>query len=150
MEKSEQRCAGDWIIEGDALKDTGHYEEAVAAYDQAIACDPDNAPVWYQKGCALDELQCYGGDAVCAYSRSLELNPDDTSAWYSLGLALICLEQYEEAVGGAFDLALGLDSTLPRSGIRKAVPLPNCSVTRMRYGRMGGRSNAIRTAPLPG
>ena len=118
MEKSENMAADDIIAKGNAFKEEGRYEEALAAYEQATEIDPDNAAAWYQKGCTLDEMGDYGG-AVRAYSRSLECDSDDISAWHSLGIALINLGQYEEALE-AYEKYVWTQS-MPPSGITKDV-----------------------------
>src|SRR6266487_1009742 len=56
----------EWINEGSALYDLKRYEEALAAYEQAIRLDPNYAYAYHGKGLALDKLrrskeaqQCY-------------------------------------------------------------------------------------------
>ena len=69
---------------GTALANLGRYEEAIAAYDQALAIKPDKHAALYNKAC------CYGlqGDvekaveclnaAISLDSESLELAKTDT------------------------------------------------------------------------
>jgi len=42
-----------WKEKGDALDRLGRYEEALAAYDRALALRPDYADAWRNKGAAL-------------------------------------------------------------------------------------------------
>lgn len=95
------------VFPGPCLICLEQYEEAVGAFDLALGLDSTLAPpVWYQKGRALAELQCYE-DAVRAYGRSLECDPDSTASWVNLGIALSHLGRYEEAID-ACELSLAL------------------------------------------
>jgi tetratricopeptide (TPR) repeat protein len=56
----------EWIDEGNTLDGLKRYEEALAAYEQAIRLDPNFAVAYHNKGVALDNLrrskeaqQCY-------------------------------------------------------------------------------------------
>ena len=45
-----------WRYKGLILFHMGRYPEALEALDQALACDPGNAQLYYQKGRAFDGL----------------------------------------------------------------------------------------------
>ena len=49
----------EWIREGNALSDLKRYEEALAAYEQAIRLDPNYAYAYNNKGDVLRELKRY-------------------------------------------------------------------------------------------
>ncbi|NJL83264.1 MAG: tetratricopeptide repeat protein [Chloroflexaceae bacterium] len=54
IEKIEPEDAKTCFSRGNDLYGLGKYEEAIAAYDQAIAIKPDDPDAWYNKAC------CYG------------------------------------------------------------------------------------------
>ncbi|RPI38631.1 MAG: hypothetical protein EHM53_08475 [Methanoregulaceae archaeon] len=56
------------------------YEEVVAAYDQAIRFDPENAHAWGFKGSVLDNLN-RSEEAVVALDRALRSDPKDPDLW---------------------------------------------------------------------
>src|SRR5947209_2550827 len=49
----------EWLLEGNALKDLKRYEEALAAYEQAIRLDPNFAMTYRGKGIVLIGLKRY-------------------------------------------------------------------------------------------
>ncbi|MGL5081740.1 MAG: tetratricopeptide repeat protein [Microcoleaceae cyanobacterium] len=48
-----QRTAESFRYWGSALSDLGHYEEAIAAYDKALAIKPDDPEAWNNRGLPL-------------------------------------------------------------------------------------------------
>jgi len=61
----------------------GLLEEAIAAYREALALDPDFADAWHGLAMAYSELGRHE-DAIAAGKRLCELTPDDTLAHTSL------------------------------------------------------------------
>jgi tetratricopeptide (TPR) repeat protein len=66
----------EWTSEGIALNDLKRYEEALAAYEQAIRLDPHLAAAYNNKGITLDKLtrskeaqQCYKKARQLGYNR---------------------------------------------------------------------------------
>jgi len=58
-------------------------EEAVQAYDQALALNPDFEPAWFNRGWALEKL----GETARAgesYLKTVALNPNHVLAWATL------------------------------------------------------------------
>ena len=64
-----------WINKGHRLKQEERYTDAVAAYQQAILCDSQNASAYKYLAHAWYELGQYDL-ALAGYQRALELNPD--------------------------------------------------------------------------
>ncbi|HEY9896358.1 MAG TPA: tetratricopeptide repeat protein, partial [Candidatus Sericytochromatia bacterium] len=59
---------------GTVLTQTGHYDEAIASFDQSLQCKPNNPDAWYSKA------RCYAlkGNTQLALSylqRAIKLNP---------------------------------------------------------------------------
>ncbi|WP_243903063.1 tetratricopeptide repeat-containing S1 family peptidase [Aetokthonos hydrillicola] len=91
---------------GNSLFDSQRYEEAIAAYDKAIAIKPDYAYAWNNRGNALGELKRYE-EAIAAYDKAIAIKPDYADAWYNRGVALGELKRYEEAIA-AYDKAIAI------------------------------------------
>jgi tetratricopeptide (TPR) repeat protein len=94
---SSRKTAEEWTKEGHAHCKLGQYEEALAAYDQAILLGSQNIDVYFNRGFVLDELGRYEA-AVAAYEQAIRLNPQDSSVYINKGHALSKLERYEEAL----------------------------------------------------
>src|ERR1700680_3777011 len=97
----------EWFEEGNKLSDLKRFEEALAAYEQAIRLDPDDAAIYYNKSAALMDLKRYE-EAVIALEQAIRLDPNDTYAYTNKGVALIELKRYEEALL-ALEQAIRLD-----------------------------------------
>ena len=63
----------------------GHLEQAVAAYQQALATDPTFTEAMHGLARALQDLQRYD-DAIAVAERLAELDPDDVLAHTSLSV----------------------------------------------------------------
>ena len=96
-----------WYNRGVALKNLGHYDEAVQCYDRALEVDPEDARAWYSKGVALGNLGRYN-EAIQCFDHVLEIDPKNPYAWHNKGFALKNLSRYDEAIQ-CFDRALEID-----------------------------------------
>src|SRR5258708_2847895 len=86
----------EWIREGNALNGLKRYEEALAAYEQAIRLDPNYTYAYLIKGNALSDLKRYE-EALAAYEQAIRLDPNYTYAYYGKGFVLNELKRYKEA-----------------------------------------------------
>ncbi|MDA0268046.1 MAG: tetratricopeptide repeat protein [Cyanobacteria bacterium] len=77
-----------WGEIGVALGNLGRYEEAIAAYDAALAIKPDKHEALNNKGIALGNLGRYE-EAIAAYDAALAIKPDDHQALNNKGIALV-------------------------------------------------------------
>ena len=77
---------------GNALKEQGKLEEAIEAYNKAIARKPDNADAFNALGIALQK-QNKLKEAIEAYQKALAMKPDDAEAYYNMGNALQVAKQ---------------------------------------------------------
>ncbi len=77
-----------WAMRGDILRGERKFEDAVAAYDQAIAKVPRptqaNWPLFYERGIALERSQNWPR-AEADFQRALELSPDEPYVLNYLG-----------------------------------------------------------------
>ena len=64
-----------WYGRGNVLTEISRYDEALAAYRQALSLRPNLAEAWYGFGNVLSQLKRYG-EAFAAYDKSAMLNPD--------------------------------------------------------------------------
>jgi len=100
------RRAEPYFEQGLLFATAGKLEEAIAAFDQAVAIKPDDHDTLYNKGIALGKLERYV-EAIAAYDQALAIKPDYHNAFYNKGNALCYLGRYEEAIA-AFDQALAI------------------------------------------
>lgn len=91
-------AARELIDKGYSLTELGRYDEALVAYDQAIAQQPDLSWAWARKGRTLRLLERYE-DALACYDRALEIQPRYAWAWNGKGVILERLERVAEALG---------------------------------------------------
>ncbi len=101
------RYAWAWHTYGLDLSSTGRFEDALAAYDRALALDPDDFCAHSNRGAALLALGRFE-DALAAFDRALALDPDNAAIHTNRGAALHALGRFEDALA-AFDRALALD-----------------------------------------
>ncbi len=85
-----------WKDEGDNHYRAKRYEEAIAAYEQAIRLDSNFASAYNNKGAALYDLNRYE-EALAAYDQAIRLNPNFAIAYYGKGSALRIMEKTKEA-----------------------------------------------------
>jgi tetratricopeptide (TPR) repeat protein len=97
-----------WVKAGIAHMQNGYYTEALAAYDHALALDPNHTLGWINKGNMLYALE-QREEALVAYERALALDPNNAGVWYVKGLVLADLGYYEETLA-AYDRTLALDA----------------------------------------
>ena len=100
----------EWYRRGNKLLKSQKYEEALAAYDQAIAIKPDYYEARYYRSYVLYRLQRYE-DAIASYEQLLQINPHDANSWYYKGLILGNLQRYEEAIA-AYDRAIEIEPNI--------------------------------------
>jgi tetratricopeptide (TPR) repeat protein len=97
------------IIELEPANETNHYylgltyfkgqkyEEAIAAFQQAIAVKADFPHAWFQIGSSYINMKKYR-EAAEAYKKYAELAPDDPSGWLSIGVAYMQAKDFEAAL----------------------------------------------------
>lgn len=87
------------------------YEDALAAYEEAVSVSPDYVPGWNGQGKTLWKLKKYQA-ALAAYDQAIQIQPDYGEAWSGRGFVLQNLQRYPEAIA-AFDKGLQLDGNSP-------------------------------------
>jgi len=82
------------------------FDEGLAAYDKALACNPKLESAWLGRGNIFRGLRRYD-EALAAYDRALAYKPDLENAWFGRGEALYMLNRFDEALA-AYDRMLAL------------------------------------------
>jgi tetratricopeptide (TPR) repeat protein len=90
--------------QGNVFSANQDFEEAIAAFNEAIALQFDVYEIFNNKGVALFELNRYE-EALAAFDQALTIKSDQYEAFLNRGNALFELNRYEEALA-AFDQAL--------------------------------------------
>ncbi|NJL91440.1 MAG: tetratricopeptide repeat protein [Coleofasciculaceae cyanobacterium SM2_1_6] len=73
------------------------YEEAIAAFEEAINLKPKVAIAWISRGVALERLKLHN-EALASHEQAIQLEPDNFLAWYNKGVQLQELGRYQEAI----------------------------------------------------
>ncbi|MEO0457781.1 MAG: tetratricopeptide repeat protein, partial [Cyanobacteria bacterium P01_A01_bin.114] len=85
-----------WYYEGVALTHLERYNPAIAAYDQSLEIDPNNAQTWTYQGLVLEKLNQFT-EALTSYTRAVELAPTSSRALVGQCTMMNRLQQYEAA-----------------------------------------------------
>lgn len=99
-----ESTALDWSNRGNQFYRLEQWQEALKAFDQAIAIQSNFYPAWYGRGNTLAQLKQYS-EAIKAYSRTTQIQPDFYLAWREKGKVQIKLQQYEDALS-AWNIAI--------------------------------------------
>ena len=91
------------VIQIYALQMLGRFDDLLAAHDQLLDLDPDNASAHLAAGYALLYLSRFE-DALTASKRALDLDSDNPSAHENLGIALAAIGDLGQALN-EFDAA---------------------------------------------
>ena len=108
---SMRRMPLPWIGVGAAAFKLHRYDDAVAAFERAVACDPAMAEGWNGLYAALWQVG-RTDEALAAIARATTLDPTLAAAWYNQGNAYLALRRYAEATA-AYEHALALEPTHP-------------------------------------
>jgi len=87
-----------WARMGEAYDLAGRNDEAINAYQQAVAAKPDNASYYNNLGNVLARAGKID-DAKAAYTKSAELDPQNAAmAWRNFGISLYSVDRKVEAI----------------------------------------------------
>src|SRR5262249_47459453 len=100
-------------------------EEAIEAFDRAIALEPDSYLAWLAKGMSLIDQQRWE-EAIPVLQEAIDRHPGATQAWYGLGIAHLQADHTAEALM-AFERSVGLQAYFEPSWYGKGLVLPQAS-----------------------
>ncbi len=83
---SLSESADEWNSRGETHHTMGRYEEAVTAFDRAIAIDPDHEGAWKNRGLSLAMLN-RTSESEESFVRAIAFDPTDAKVFYSQALA---------------------------------------------------------------
>lgn len=83
LERRPESIEG-WYNLGIALSRSGKEEEAIEAYDEALAIDNWIFEIWFNKATVLYDIADFEGAKKC-YEEALRIDPEDAEAWNNLG-----------------------------------------------------------------
>ena len=95
-----------WNGRGNVLTDLRRYDEAIGAYDKALALKPDLAEAWNGRGNVCTRLRRYS-DANAAYDKALSIRPDLAESWLGRGNVFAGERRHDDAIA-AYERALSL------------------------------------------
>ncbi len=87
-----------WTNKGIILSHLGDIVEAIAAFDQALAIDPNNTEAMLQKGGMLNDRCGLHDEAIKLFNKASQLSPENPICWWDLSQAFIGKNDYEEAL----------------------------------------------------
>lgn len=108
-----------------------HWEEALAAFEDALRLNPQLEDAWVNKAAALGTLG-RNEEALAACEAALRINPQDEEASSNKGNVLDRLGRQEEALA-AYEVALRINPRLETAWVCKAATL----------GRLGRKEEAL-------
>lgn len=108
---------------GALFLDLGSLDDALEAFDRAVAISPGASAAWYNRGNTL-RLLARHDEALTSYRRCLRLSPDHVEAMINMGVLQQDLKCFDEAVG-CYDAALKLRPHAINAIYNRALALEN-------------------------
>jgi len=108
-------------MEGQSDIASGNYSEAVAAFDAAIALEPEYYEAWNEKADAYNRNEQFN-EALAASDKALAINPDYVNGWINRGYILYNLGRQSDELS-AYESALAIDSENADAWFNKAYAL---------------------------
>ncbi|MBE9124875.1 MULTISPECIES: tetratricopeptide repeat-containing serine protease family protein [unclassified Coleofasciculus] len=117
--KISQVKADDYLKQGITLHNQGDYQGAIAAYNQAIEVEPNNANAYISRGNTRRKLGDYQ-KAIADYDWSIQINPYRANAFYHRGIVRAESEDYQGAIAD-FDKAIEIKSNYTSAYINRGI-----------------------------
>ena len=89
--------ASAYYNQGLRFLDVGRLQEAIVAFEQAIAIKPDYEVAYFCLGTTYSQLELWG-KAVDSFNKAVEISPEYAYSHLGLGIAYLMLSQVNEAV----------------------------------------------------
>ncbi|GEM_PF-3867506 len=111
---ADEMSSYNYIEEGERLRQLSKYEEAIKAFDKAIALasrDSTKAVAYENKGFILENMLYKYNEALTAYEKAFELEPENTSLKENIAILLDKSGRHEEAIK-EYDKLIELENDL--------------------------------------
>ncbi len=110
-EESQKRLAlmRDAVARGDGLRESGQLHEAVAAYREAFAIDPESIYAFHGKGLVSMLLQQWS-DAIEFFGEAIDVNDQFAAAYLNRARCYIKLQEFDKAIDDLSE-AIQIDPT---------------------------------------
>lgn len=95
--KTNAQTAIELVESGTKLNLNGHYEEAIAHFNQAIALDENYLDAYLKRAFSYSAMNRYE-EAILDYNKIIAANPNAVLAYISRGSVYNKLERYKEAI----------------------------------------------------
>lgn len=115
--KLSEQSADDFYSHGGVLFDQGRYDDAIAAYDRAIARRPDFAQAFNDRASA-HASQGRDDRAIADYGRAIALKPDFADALVNRGITYARKGKFDNAIAD-FDRAISLKPDFAEAFLRR-------------------------------
>lgn len=96
LHKFKTRLARRYRRRGNASRDSGAWDQAIANYRMCLTFAPSDAPIWIQYGHVLKSVGRLN-DARSAYAAATRHDPSCSDAFLHLGIVLLSLQDYVRA-----------------------------------------------------
>lgn len=106
---------------GNAQKELGQVDAAIASYERAIALQASHAEAHCNRGVALQDLRQWDA-AVASFGRAIAIQPNYAKAYVNRGVALHALKQLDAAIVD-FDQALVIQPGYVKAHTNRGVAL---------------------------
>ena len=118
----------DWLDEGTSFYNLKRYDEALAAFEQALRFDPNYIEAHQKRGTTLNNLKRYD-EALEAFEQAISLDPKGVPPYLAKGHALNALKRYDEAFT-TFEQAIHLNPNLASAYIGRDEALQQLGISR--------------------
>lgn len=129
-----------FLLRNRTLAGLGRHDEALEAYRNGLAAEPDNADLWCGLGAVLRSL-ARNDEAADAYRRAADLRPNDLAVLAGLGDALKQIPDAADEAVAVFRQAVALRPDVDAGHLVLAQTLADC-------GRVEESIETLRAAAL--
>ena len=99
-----------WLGRGNVLSALRRSEDALTAFERAVALRPDFPEAWLGRGNVLCDLKRHD-EALAAFDQALALRPNLAAAWLGRGNVFYDRKRFADALA-AYDRALAADANM--------------------------------------
>ncbi|NBU72576.1 MAG: tetratricopeptide repeat protein, partial [Bacteroidetes bacterium] len=117
-ESTKQNLAIVFTLKADRLSDRGQKNDALAAYDRALAYNPNFALALSNKGILLNDAFQLIDAAVACFEKALQISPNFADAYLNLGACYATIGNHSKAIE-YFDRGISIDPNLSQAWLNR-------------------------------